>query len=506
LFYTIEDQAKRQYRLYRHILGSLAPDELVYEESDASFNIAIERSRSRRYLLLSSASHTTSECRFLEASRPGGEWRVIATRVQDQEYEVEHHEERFLIRTNDQGRNFRLVSAPVSDPGRENWREVVPHRTEVMFAGLDVFKTFYVRFERENALPYLTVTNFASGESHRISFLEPVYSAGPAQNAEYDTTFYRYNYQSLVTPNSVFDYDVSDHRSTLRKQQEVPAYDPAQYQSERLWAAAVDGITIPVSIVYRKDFERDGTHPLLLSAYGSYGTSIPASFNSNWLALLDRGFAVAIAHIRGGGEMGKPWHDQGRMLKKKTTFTDFIACAESLIAQKYTSPERLAIQGGSAGGLLMGAVVNLRPDLFRAVISKVPFVDVVHTMLDPALPLTIPEYEEWGNPNRREDFEYIRSYSPYDNLRAGEHPSMLVKTSFHDSQVMYHEPAKYVARLRGLETSSNVLLLRTNMAAGHGGASGRYDYLREIAFDYAFLLQQMRATEAGAANQPGPAA
>jgi oligopeptidase B len=494
-FYTIEDHAKRHYRLCRHTLGSVEADDLTYEETDERFNISVERSRSRRYLYLSIGSHTTSEWRFLEAARPADQWQVVSPRVQDHEYDVEHHDDRFLIRTNDQGRNFRLVWAPVSDPRRENWQEIIPHRPDVMLAGVDVFKEFYVRFERENALPQLTLTNFAGGGSHRIAYPEPVYSVGPGQNAEYDTNVYRYNYQSLVTPNSVFDYDVGRRESVLRKRQEVPEYDASQYQSERLWAAAQDGARIPISIVYRRDFQRDGTHPLLLNAYGSYGASIPASFNSNWLVLLDRGFAVAIAHIRGGGDMGKHWHDQGRMQNKKTTFTDFIACAESLVDQKYTSPARLAIQGGSAGGLLMGAVVNLRPDLFRAVISKVPFVDVVNTMLDPTMPLTIPEYEEWGNPTRKQEFDYIRSYSPYENLRPGEYPAMLVKTSFNDSQVMYHEPAKYVARLRTLKTGNNVLLLKTNMAAGHGGASGRYDYLREIAFDYAFLLQQLKVSQ-----------
>ncbi|MGE0404832.1 MAG: S9 family peptidase [Candidatus Korobacteraceae bacterium] len=491
LFYTIEDHAKRQYRLYRHELGSIAPDALIYEETDERFNIGVERTRSREYLLLSIGSHTTSEWRYMEAANPVGEWQTISPRVQDHEYDVDHHEGRFLIRTNDRGRNFRLVSAPVSDPDRQNWQELVAHRSDVMLAAVDVFRTFYVCFERENGLPHLTLTRFGSGDTHRIGFPEPVYSVAPAQNREYETALYRYSYQSLVTPNSVFDYDAQKRKSTLLKQQEVPGYDSSQYQSERLWAAASDGRQIPISVVYRKGFQQNGRQPLLLNAYGSYGASIPTSFNSNWLALLDRGFAVAIAHIRGGGDMGKTWHDQGRMLQKKTTFTDFTACAEFLISQKYTSPDRLAIQGGSAGGLLMGAVVNMRPELFRAVISKVPFVDVINTMLDPTLPLTIPEYEEWGNPSIRAEYDYIRSYSPYDNLRAQAYPAMLIKTSFHDSQVMYHEPAKYVAKLRTLKTDTNALLLKTNMAAGHGGASGRYDYLREIAFDYAFLLWQV---------------
>ncbi len=491
IFYTVEDAAKRQYRLYRHVLGSAKPDDLIYEEKDERFNVGVQRSRSRKYLLLEIGSHTTSEWRYLDAGTPTAEWKTIAPRVQGREYEVEHHGEQFLIRINDKGRNFRLVTAPVSDPRPENWNELVPHRPEVMLEGIDAFKDFYVRFERENGLPQLTVTDFASGESHRITYPEPVYSVFPAQNREYDTKLYRYNYQSLVTPSSIYDYDTQRRESTLLKRQEVPGYEPSQYQSERQWATARDGTKVPISIVYHKGFQRDGTHPLFLNAYGSYGASSPATFNSNWLALLDRGFAAAIAHIRGGGDLGKAWHDQGRMLTKKNTFNDFIDCAEYLIAQKYTSKDRLVIQGGSAGGLLMGAVVNMRPDLFRVVISKVPFVDVINTMLDPTLPLTVPEFEEWGNPQKKDEYEYMKSYSPYDNLAAKEYPTMLVKTSFNDSQVMYHEPAKYVAKLRTLKKDNHVLLLKTNMAAGHGGASGRYDYLREIAFDYAFILSQL---------------
>jgi oligopeptidase B len=491
LFYTVEDHAKRQYRLHRHMLGSIGTDEIIYEEPDERFNIGVERSRSRSYLFLAIGSHTTSEYRFLKADAPMEAWQMIAPRVQDEEYDVDHHGDEFLIRTNDVGRNFRLVSTPVSDPGRERWKEMVAHRDDVMLTGVDVFKNFLVRIEREKGLPHLTVCQFESGDWARIAYPEPVYAVSPAQNREYDTHFYRYNYQSLITPGSVYDYNVATRQSTLLKRQEVPGYEMSRYRSERLWAEAADGVRIPISIVYREDFQRNGRHPLLLNAYGAYGASIPAGFNSNWLALLDRGFAVAIAHIRGGGDMGKNWHDQGRLLAKKNTFTDFVACSEYLMEEGYVSPEGLAIQGGSAGGLLMGAVVNMRPELFRVVISKVPFVDVVNTMLDPALPLTIPEYEEWGNPNDKQQFDYIRSYSPYDNLEAGPYPAMLVKTSFNDSQVMYHEPAKYVGKLRTLKRDGNILLLKTNMAAGHGGASGRYDLLKEIAFDYAFLLWQM---------------
>ncbi|MBZ5627917.1 MAG: S9 family peptidase [Acidobacteriia bacterium] len=502
LFYTVEDSAKRHYRLYRHVLGSGKSDDLIYEEKDERFNVGVQRTRSRKYILLEIGSHTTSEMRFLPADRPAGEFQLINPRRQEHEYYVDDHGDQFLIRTNDKGRNFRLVTAPISDPGEKNWKELVPHRPAVMLSNIDVFQDFYVRVERENALPHLTIVDFKTGATHRIDFPEPVYSAFPNNNREYDTKLYRYSYQSMVTPNSVFDYDVEKRTSKLLKQVEVPGYDPAKYKSERLWATARDGTRIPISIVYREDFQTNGAHPMFLTGYGSYGISIPVTFNSNMLPLLDRGFAYAVAHIRGGGDMGKSWHDAGKMFHKKNTFSDFIDSAEYLVANKYTSKESLVVQGGSAGGLLMGAVTNMRPDLFRIVIAKVPFVDVVNTMLDASLPLTVGEYEEWGNPNKPDEYKYIRSYSPYDNLEKKAYPTILVKTSFNDSQVMYHEPAKYVARLRTLKTDSNPLVLKTNMAAGHGGASGRYDYLKEIAFDYAFVLSQM-GMEKPAAVQAG---
>ena len=490
VFYTVEDAAKRQYRAYRHTLGT-RDDALVYEEKDERFNVYVERTRSQAYLLLNSGSLTASEVRFLDAKAPAGEWRIVATRRQEHEYDVDHHGSEFLIRTNDKGRNFRLVSAPVGDPSEKNWKELIPHRADVMLSGIDAFKDFYVLMERENGLPELTVVDFKSGAKQRITYPEPVYTAFPNANRVYDTKLYRYSYQSMVTPSSIFDYDTATRTSKLVKQYEVPNYDASKYASERLWATAKDGTKIPIAVVYRKDFKKDGSRPMFLEAYGSYGAPMPDSFGANRLALLDRGFVYAMAHIRGGGEMGKQWHDQGRMMKKMNTFTDFIDCADFLIAQKYTSKGNVVIQGGSAGGLLMGAVTNMRPDLFRVVIAKVPFVDVLNTMLDASLPLTVAEYEEWGNPNKKEEYEYMRKYSPYDNLEKKAYPTMLVKTSFNDSQVMYHEPAKYVAKLRTLKTDSNPLVLKTNMAAGHGGASGRYDYLKEIAFDYAFILSQM---------------
>jgi oligopeptidase B len=369
---------------------------------------------------------------------------------------------------------------------------VVPHRPDVMLEGIELFKDYLVLGELSEGLPRFTVRDLRSGESHPVSFPEPAYAAFPGAMYEWDSDRLRYNYQSLLTPSSVFDYDMGKRESKLLKQTEVlGGFDRARYQSERVWAPAPDGVKVPVSLVYRKGVPRDGSAPLLLTAYGSYGFPNPVTFSSNRLALLDRGVVFAIAHIRGGGELGKPWHDQGRMRQKKNTFTDFIAAAEFLVAQKYCSPRRLAVTGGSAGGLLMGAVTNMRPDLFKAVVSKVPFVDVINTMLDASLPLTAGEWEEWGDPRKPEDYAYMKTYCPYTNLAASDYPALLVTTSFNDSQVMYWEPAKYVAKLRTLKTDGNPLLLKTNMAAGHGGASGRYDYLREVAFDYAFILWQL---------------
>src|SRR5947209_10819599 len=447
LFYTVEDAAKRQYRVYRHKVGTdTKDDELIYEEKDERFEVSVAKTRSRKYLFMLTNSHTTSEARYLDASTPTGEWKLIAARTQDIEYYPDHGGDQFFIRTNDKGRNFRLVSAPVADPGKNNWKEIVPMRPDVMLSDIEIFQDFYVLIERENGLPQLTVVDLASGAKNRITFPEPVYTAGPEVNMEFKTRFFRYAYQSLVTPPSVFDYDVARHTSVLRKQNEVPGgYDPANYKSERLWATAKDGVKVPISVVYRKDLKKpDGSNPLYVSGYGSYGISTNATFSSARISMLDRGGVMAYAHIRGGGDLGKTWHDAGRMMNKMNTFTDFIACTEYLAANKYGARNKIAIEGGSAGGLLMGAVTNLRPDLFRAVVSHVPFVDVMNTMLDASLPLTVGEYEEWGNPNEKPAYDYMLKYSPYDNLKKGAYPAILVKTSFNDSQVMYWEPAKYV--------------------------------------------------------------
>jgi oligopeptidase B len=499
LFYTVEDEEqKRQYQFWRHMRGTpYAADVLVYQDDDERFNVGAGRTRDGKFIVMESASHTTSEARVLSAAEPESELKVLCPREDEHEYYLDHRNGLWFIRTNDKGRNFRLVTAPVDNPARENWTERIAHRPDIMLEEVDLFSAFYVACEREDGLPRLRVWRFvgdtAVAESMgEIAFPEPAYSAHPHINRIFDSTAFRYAYQSLVSPSSVYEYELRTGESALLKQVEIPGgFDRELYASERVHARASDGVAVPVSIVYRKDKREPGRNALYVYGYGSYGYSLPMGFNSNRLSLLDRGIVMAYAHIRGGGDLGKPWHDAGRMLVKRNTFTDFISSVEYLTAQGYGDAKRVAIEGGSAGGLLMGAVTNMRPDLFRVVLSHVPFVDVMNTMLDSSLPLTVPEYEEWGNPNEEKYFTYMRSYSPYDNLKHGSYPTMLVRTSLHDSQVMYWEPAKYVAKLRTLKTDDEPLLLVTNMKAGHGGASGRYDYLKEIAFDYAFLLKEL---------------
>ena len=509
LFYSTEDeQTKRHDKVHRHTLGGETVT--VFDEPDERFNVGVGRSRDRKYLFLECGSHTTSECHYLEANTPTARFRLIAPRIADQEYDVDHRGNLFYLRVNDTGKNFRVVTAPVNDPSRESWTEILPEQPTIPLDSFDVFQTFAVASETVDGLDRLRVFHFKNDvlqtgnetdlESEPIlnirtvTFPEPAYSAGLYSNRDFDTPTFRYSYTSLVTPSSVYEYDVKSGKSTLLKQQAVPGgFDREQYASERLWIAAPDGVTVPVSLVYRKDkFARDSTNPTHLYGYGSYGYALPIGFSTTRLTLLDRGFVMAYAHIRGGGDLGDAWHDAGKMMEKRNTFTDFIAAAEALVQQKYGAPDKLVIEGGSAGGLLMGAVANMRPDLFRIVLSHVPFVDVMNTMLDASLPLTVAEYEEWGNPNEEPAFTYMRSYSPYNNLQAGSYPASLVKTSLNDSQVMYWEPAKFVAKLRTLKTNPDrPLLLHINMDAGHGGASGRYDYLKEVALDYAFILREL---------------
>jgi oligopeptidase B len=493
LLYTVEHpQTKRSYQLFRHALGA-AQDELMYEEKDERFSVRVRKTRDREYFIVDCGSHTASEVRYLPASGAGFAMKLVATRRPDHEYDVDHRAGTFWIRTNDKGRNFRLVTADARDPAPAKWREVVPHRDAVMLTGVDLFKDFYVLVEREAGLPQLRVTDFKSGASHRIEFPEAAYVAFPSTNREYDAKLYRFSYQSPVSSSSIYDYNPATRERTLLKQVAVlGGFDPTRYKVDLRRARAADGVEVPVWLLYRKDLKLDGSNPALLYGYGSYGASMSASFSSNLFSLVDRGVVYATAYIRGGGELGKKWHDDGRMHKKRNTFTDFIAVAEHLVASGYTSKQRLAISGGSAGGLLMGAVTNMRPELYKVVVSHVPFVDVINTMLDETLPLTVGEFEEWGNPKDVEQYRYMRSYSPYENIAAKAYPTMLVKTSYNDSQVMYWEPAKYVARLRELKTDANPLVFHINMdPAGHGGRSGRYDRLRETAFDYAFLLWQL---------------
>jgi oligopeptidase B len=494
IFYSQEDAvSKRQYRLYRHTVGGTDPDILVYEEPDERFDVSAFKTRSQAFIFLMVTSHTTTEARFIPAAQPDGNWQILEPRKAGVEYYPDHNGDSFYIRVNDTGRNFRLVKAPVTDPGDKNWHEVMAHNPGIMIDDTDFYKNFCVVFERETGLPQIRVIDLRNGQSKRIAFPEPAYAAYSYINRVYDTTEFRYGYQSPITPASVFSYDMEKGTSTLLKQKEVPGgYDAKKYVVEQIYATASDGVKVPISVLRLKDAKLDGKGPLYLYGYGSYGVSIDMFFNSNIFSMVDRGVVAATAHIRGGGEKGKAWHDAGRMMNKKTTFTDFIACAEDLVKRGYGSKDRLVIEGRSAGGLLMGAVLNMRPDLFHAALVGVPFVDVINTMLDETLPLTVGEFEEWGNPKEKAAFDYMISYSPYDNIEAKAYPNMLVRTSFNDSQVMYWEPAKYTAKMRAMRTDHNTLILKTNLSpAGHGGASGRYDRLKETAFDYAYFLTQM---------------
>jgi oligopeptidase B len=496
LFYVTEHPVtKRPDTLWRLEVGGQPTK--VYEETDELFMIGVGRTKDRKFVALGSRSTDTWDRWLLPAATPTAELRRVLPREKGHKYDVEHRDGTLYIRTNKDAKNFRLVTAPLADPSPATWKPLVEHRADVLLEEVEVFRDFLVVQEAQAGLNRLRIRAFADGQWKEVSFPEPVYAAFAAGTPEFDSTLFRYNYQSLVTPSSVYDYDMAAGTSTLLKREEVlGGFDPGRYASERLWATARDGTKVPISIVYPKGIVRDGKAPLWLYAYGSYGYGMPAGFDSRRLSLLDRGVAYAIAHIRGGNEMGEAWHDDGMLMKKKNTFFDFIDCAELLVKEKWTSPDRLLIEGGSAGGLLMGAVTNERPDLFRAVHAAVPFTDVMNTMMDASLPLTVGEYLEWGNPNEKAAFDYMLSYSPYDNLARKVYPAILVTTSYNDSQVMYWEPAKYVAKLRTLKTDANPLLLRTKMQpAGHGGASGRYDALKDRAFEVAWMLEQVGITK-----------
>lgn len=491
LFYTKQDPVTlRSHRVYRHTLGvDPSKDDLVFEETDETFNCYVFKTKSKSYLMIASWHILSTEFRYLDVNDPNADWRVFLPRRRNHEYSVDHYQDRFYIRTNDGAKNFKLVTTPVGQTGQEHWKELIPHREDVLFEGMEIFKDYLVVVERKDGLLQIRVRPWSGAQEYYLDFGEPAYFAVPMDNLDFDTGLLRYYYSSLTTPDSVYDYDMAAKTRTLLKREEVlGGFDPNRYASERRFAPAPDGVRIPLSMVYRKGLDRDGAHPLLLEGYGSYGASSDATFNPLLVSLLDRGFIYALAHIRGGQEMGRWWYEDGKLLKKKNTFTDFIACAEHLVASRYTNKDRLFITGASAGGLLIGATINMRPDLFEGAIADVPFVDALTTMLDDSIPLTTSEYDEWGNPNEKEYYDYILSYSPYDNVQAKDYPNLLVLTSLQDSQVQYWEPAKWVAKLRAKKTDTNSLLLRTKMEAGHGGVSGRYKQYDETAFQYAFLL------------------
>jgi len=494
VFYTLKDEETlRSYKIMKRVLGTdPSSDKEVFEENDVTFSSYVYKTKSKKYLIIGSGSTLSDEYRFLDADNPDGKFKIIQVREKDLLYDVAHYKDKFYIRTNYKAKNFRLMATPVNRTTKGNWKELIPHRDDVLLQGFEVFKDFLVVNERINGLPNLRIMRWDKKTEHYLDFGEETYSAYISYNPEFDTDVLRYEYSSMTTPNSVFDYNMNTKEKTLLKQQEVVGdFDSNNYHAERLYAPARDGTKVPISLVYRKGLEKNGDNPLLLYGYGSYGSTMNASFSSVRLSLLDRGFVYAIAHIRGGQEMGRYWYEEGKLLKKKNTFTDFIDCAEHLIAEKFTNPDMLFAQGGSAGGLLMGAIVNMRPDLFKGVIAAVPFVDVITTMLDTNIPLTTGEFDEWGDPNKKEYYDYMLSYSPYDNVEAKDYPVMLVTTGLHDSQVQYFEPAKWVAKLRALKTDNNILLLDTDMESGHGGASGRFRRYNRTALQYAFVLDQV---------------
>lgn len=493
LFYTRQDpETLRWARIYRHTLGTdSAEDVLVYEEPDETYDAYVEKTKSRKYILVTSEQTLATEVRYLDAAHPDGELRVIEPRARDHEYSVDHLDGAFYIRTNWKARNFRLMKTAEGHTGKENWKEVVPGREDVFLEGYELFRDDLVVQERRDGLNRIRYRPTAGGDWRSLDFQEPAYVAAIDRNPEADTRLLRYSYSSMTTPESYYDLDMDAGTKTLVKRDPVlGGYDPAGYVTERLMAPARDGVKVPISLVYRKGMRGEGGNPLLLYGYGSYGLNEDADFRSSRVSLLDRGFVYAIAHVRGGQEMGRPWYEDGKLLHKKNTFTDFIDCAQFLVDRSYADPQRLFASGGSAGGLLMGAVVNMRPDLWKGVVADVPFVDVMTTMLDPSIPLTTAEYDEWGNPNDPVYYDYMLSYSPVDNVQAKAYPAMLVTTGLHDSQVQYWEPAKWVAKLRALKTDSNPLLLEVNMEAGHGGRSGRYTRHRETALEYAFFLDR----------------
>ncbi|MBA2378237.1 MAG: S9 family peptidase [Blastocatellia bacterium] len=497
VFYVTEDpEDKRNNNLWRHVVGTDKSEQL-YEEKDVLFGIGVGKTRDRKMIMLVSYAATMQEYRYIPADKPQAEWKVIAPREKDHEYSVDHWNGEFYITTNKGAENFRVVKAPVADASQKNWKEFIPHNPAIKIEGVEFFKDHAVVSELENGLEYLKVMDLKTRRAPmRIATTEEVYTMGTSGNPEFDTDVVRYNYSSMITPNTVYEYNFRTGKSDMLKQQEIPSgHDPAKYETKRLWATARDGVKVPVSLVMKKGTQLDGKAPMLLYAYGSYGYSMTPNFSTARLSLVDRGMIYAIAHIRGGSELGEKWRQDGRMFNKLNTFHDFIDSAKWLIGEKYTSPDRLVIQGGSAGGLLMGGVMNMSPETFKAALVQVPFVDVLNTMMDDTLPLTTGEWIEWGNPNEKEAFDYMAKYSPYDNIEKKAYPNMMVQVSLYDSQVLYWEGAKYAAKVREHNTGDSVILLKTLMSAGHGGSSGRYDRLKEIAFDYTYALSQVGITK-----------
>jgi oligopeptidase B len=497
LFYVTEDQqTKRSDLLHRHTLNTdTAGDAIAFNEKDERYSIGIEKTRDGKYFLLRDSSHITSEFRMLSAAQPTADWKMIEPRSEGIRYSVDEGADKLYIRVDDTSHNFRMVTAPIATPGKAHWTELIAARKDVPIEDFDVFHDFYVVTERIAGLTQLRIVDLKGKKRAPVTYSEPAYLVAGALNPEFDTHLFRYTYQSPITPLSTFDYDVDKGASTLLKQQAVPNYDKSLYAVERFMMPAHDSVPVPVTVTYRKGKFKTGENPLYVYAYGSYGATTEDTFNTLRLPLMDRGVVTAVTHIRGGGEMGEPWHDAGKMMTKRNTFTDFIDTTEDLLAKGYGKRGEVGIEGASAGGLLMGAVTNMRPDLFKVVLCEVPFVDVMNTMLDATLPLTVPEYEEWGNPNQKPAFDYMLTYSPYDNVTAKAYPAILVQTSFDDSQVMYWEPSKYTAKLRALKTDTNPLVFFINMHGGHGGSSGRYDSIRDRDRNYAFLLTQLGITE-----------
>jgi len=492
VFYTVKDEALRPFKIYRHSINDLTSenDKLIFHEADETYSTFVYKTKSDAYLMIASSSTMAQEYRFLDASKPFGDFKIIQPRERGLEYSVDHFENKFYIRTNLDAKNFRLMETSIVKPSKQNWKEVIPHRADVLLDGIEIFKDFLVLQERKDALTQMRVIKWSDKSEYYIDFPEEVYSAFPNVNPEFNTNVLRFSYTSLTTPGSIFDFNMATKERKLLKQNEVVGgYDQTQYETKRLWATADDGTKIPMSIVYKKGINLDGSNPTLIYGYGSYGYAMNPYFSSNRITLLDHGFIYAIAHIRGGEEMGRSWYEDGKLLKKINTFTDFIVCSQYLIDNKYTSSEKLFAEGGSAGGLLMGAIVNIRPELYKGVIAAVPFVDVVTTMLDTSIPLTTGEFDEWGNPADSVSYFYMKSYSPYDQTKAQKYPNMLVTSGYHDSQVQYFEPAKWVAKLRDIKTDENLLLFKIDMEAGHGGASGRFKPLKNLAFEYAFMFK-----------------